>query len=236
MKDKIRTVYFAKSGNHVKIGVTNDITKRLSQLQNGTVNKIEVLLTLHGSANDEKAYHNEFKHLRIRGEWFNYTDELKKYIDSMNKLPKIGEHASFWAGGYVTQETQYEMTLAEKAYYWIDGVCVGRTPRGAIMLSNTNHFTPYIVPIEMFDKEKKDHYLLSFYQGSAMHDAYKTVGSFDISQVSSSLTIRDFAASKCGFSDLDKKAISEMEWLVPWFDRPELSHVHRRVPVISSKY
>lgn len=76
-------IYFVldSAQDAVKIGYTSRIDLRLPQLQTGSVNELRVIKTLPGTLADEQNLHRKFNHLRIRGEWFRYTGELKAFID-----------------------------------------------------------------------------------------------------------------------------------------------------------
>lgn len=78
-------VYFIYNSftNRVKIGTSIDEYERVSTLENQSGVKLELLKTIKGSYTKENEIHKKFKHLRIKGEWFEYTDELKKYIKSL---------------------------------------------------------------------------------------------------------------------------------------------------------
>lgn len=64
----------AESGP-VKIGVSNDFNRRLSQLQTSTHETLTVVYTLACSSMEqasqiERVLHQRYKHVHIRGEWF----------------------------------------------------------------------------------------------------------------------------------------------------------------------
>lgn len=70
----------------VKIGYTNNLTSRLSDLQVANCNILQVLLVIDGDLAKEKQLHNRFKHIYIRGEWFRYTEELASFINKYHCL------------------------------------------------------------------------------------------------------------------------------------------------------
>lgn len=69
-------VYFIRDGTgYIKIGVADDVAKRLSSLQTANHHELEVFMILHvGSKDDarkiEKELHEKFNGERIKGEWF----------------------------------------------------------------------------------------------------------------------------------------------------------------------
>lgn len=67
----------------VKIGVTRGNSEhRLTLIATGCPLDIRVLGTMPGGFRLEKDIHRQFNHLRIRGEWFHLTRELRKFIQS----------------------------------------------------------------------------------------------------------------------------------------------------------
>lgn len=73
-------VYFVRDeyGN-VKIGVSQDIEKRIKALQTSNASRLELILNLH--VNDithaykiENELHKIFEHCRVRNEWYNEQD------------------------------------------------------------------------------------------------------------------------------------------------------------------
>lgn len=82
-------VYFITDDRgHVKIGKTNDVRCRLSELQTGNPYKLRVLLTIPTATESqafalETALHRKFAKDRMEGEWFSDThiQELLKEDD-----------------------------------------------------------------------------------------------------------------------------------------------------------
>jgi hypothetical protein len=75
-------VCFNKSGP-IKIGKTRrDPHERLAGLQNGCPKRLHILGVIENPSEEqsEKALHQRFASLRIAGEWFRATDELKQFI------------------------------------------------------------------------------------------------------------------------------------------------------------
>lgn len=88
-------IYFAQDTHtdHIKIGVAEDIKKRISQLQTGNPNEIRVLLMI-GCPNGQTGYrerdlaierelHHRFARYRVSGEWFRPSHELLKLIHAL---------------------------------------------------------------------------------------------------------------------------------------------------------
>jgi len=73
-------VYFVKSGGYVKIGVSNDIPRRMKDLQTGSAETLELLHTESGSFDREAELHQQFDAYRVNGEWFQLSNEIIDYI------------------------------------------------------------------------------------------------------------------------------------------------------------
>jgi len=70
--------------NVVKIGKSKEgsLYSRLSSLQTGNVTKLDLLGIITGYTDKESELHLKFDKYRIRGEWFEYTEEIKNYIET----------------------------------------------------------------------------------------------------------------------------------------------------------
>lgn len=74
-------VYFVSDGTYVKIGFTGNIEQRLITLQTGSPNTLTIKKIIpNATIETEKQYHEKFKYKRVRGEWFNLSDEEIKDI------------------------------------------------------------------------------------------------------------------------------------------------------------
>lgn len=78
-------VYFIKHGRRmvVKIGVSNNVDKRLSALTTSSGERLTCIATIEGGYGLEKALHRQFAKYRIKGEWFKLEGELAAYIKSL---------------------------------------------------------------------------------------------------------------------------------------------------------
>lgn len=81
------TVYFIKHRNlsPIKIGYTDDLTKRIYSFNNASPYGIEVIGTIEteNASRLEKEIHNKLSAFRIRGEWFEITENHAKSIVRM---------------------------------------------------------------------------------------------------------------------------------------------------------
>ncbi len=79
-------VYFiTDSHGHIKIGKTDDVVKRLSELQTGNPFKLSIILTImlktiEDAFSLENALHRKFKDYQLEGEWFEEGPVLQ-FID-----------------------------------------------------------------------------------------------------------------------------------------------------------
>lgn len=89
-------VYLIYNGNgHAKIGHTNDLERRLRELQTGSPHKLEVLLTIESNVAEkiESEIHHQLSNLRVEGEWFVFGAETLRVF--MSWIPNQCRHG--WA-------------------------------------------------------------------------------------------------------------------------------------------
>ncbi len=84
-KTKKSKIYFVlcKEAQAVKIGVTNDVKKRLDSLQTANPFNLELLKFIEGNRSREQEIHKKFEHLKRNGEWFSYSQELREFINNL---------------------------------------------------------------------------------------------------------------------------------------------------------
>jgi len=85
----VSTVYFITAGRRVKIGQSTDPASRLKSIRSGfgvkmpknlSVTNAKLIATEPGGQPREYELHQKFAHLRVAGEWFEYTEEIRAYI------------------------------------------------------------------------------------------------------------------------------------------------------------
>lgn len=80
-----QVVYIVQAswGGPIKIGTARRgrVTKRLKEIQTGNPSHLVVRKIMPGGWLRERALHSEFAHLRLRGEWFECTDEIRNALD-----------------------------------------------------------------------------------------------------------------------------------------------------------
>lgn len=101
-------IYFIRSYNkHIKIGYSKDPIDRIKALQTGSATKLHIQAIMNGDSKTESGLHEMFNHLRVRGEWFRYTDELKWFIRSVKENPSISNIKTLY------MESQKERIMAK---------------------------------------------------------------------------------------------------------------------------
>lgn len=80
-------VYFIRNGHKgaVKIGVTANLSGRLSALSHPMMKELKLLGTIEGGYGAEKEMHKRFAEYRIKGEWFKFEGKLKEFVESLGK-------------------------------------------------------------------------------------------------------------------------------------------------------
>jgi len=75
-------IYFCRAGEcgPIKIGMSEDPTKRLHSLQTAQIMPLVLMGSIPGGRKEERHWHQRFAHLRIRGEWFHGVPELMEAI------------------------------------------------------------------------------------------------------------------------------------------------------------
>lgn len=78
-------VYFIQRGldGPVKIGWSQDVDRRLAELQTANAEPLSVIGMTPGRMCDEGALHKKFAHLRMEAEWFRDAPELREYLKSV---------------------------------------------------------------------------------------------------------------------------------------------------------
>ncbi len=96
-------VYFILEHSHdekhilaMKIGKANNPESRLSDFTTGNSHRLELWFAVPGSEKVEAWFHSYFQNVRIRGEWFSFSQhiyqDLKDYLNFPPILEKRGRH------------------------------------------------------------------------------------------------------------------------------------------------
>lgn len=88
---------------YYKIGITNDIDKRLKTLKTGNNNELEVIFLFQSeyASKVESKIHFLYKNKRVKGEWFLFNDEeieevKMKIIESENVFKKLKQQGNIF--------------------------------------------------------------------------------------------------------------------------------------------
>jgi len=76
-------IYFVRVVGHepIKIGFSEDVSRRLAAFRTHHWGNVEVLLVMPGLRDDEKAIHQRFEPHRIRGEWFMPAPDVVRFVE-----------------------------------------------------------------------------------------------------------------------------------------------------------
>jgi len=81
-------VYFVRAGRAIKIGYSIGVPSRLSTLQTGHYQELELLVQVPGSLRDERRYHFLFRAFKIRREWFRSCDPILAEVEHLKRYGK----------------------------------------------------------------------------------------------------------------------------------------------------
>lgn len=95
-------VYFIRAGGLVKIGYSENPTKRLLQLQTGNPKTLSIVATVANvDPAIERMYHHFFRRHHIRGEWFDINAiPVRNFIAAIQNgaRPETAAAAAFYSG------------------------------------------------------------------------------------------------------------------------------------------
>lgn len=77
------SVYFvsAGEGGPIKIGWSQDVSRRIEELQTANAHKLVLLATLKGTMADEARCHDLFRQHRMQSEWFEHAQAILDFIE-----------------------------------------------------------------------------------------------------------------------------------------------------------
>lgn len=80
-------VYFVESGTGgpIKIGWSQDVERRIGELQVANAHKLRLLGVVPGTMQKEGELHATFSHLRMEAEWFQNSVEIHAYLDKFSR-------------------------------------------------------------------------------------------------------------------------------------------------------
>ena len=76
---KTTLIYFIRSGNsdYCKIGITDNLPRRIKALQTGNPETLKCLGVIYGDAASERLIHIKLSKYKIRGEWYQLAEALQ---------------------------------------------------------------------------------------------------------------------------------------------------------------
>lgn len=77
---KHSVVYFVRSANAIKIGVTTDLGKRIASIQTSTPYPVELIAAIPGDKALESELHATFANHRTSGEWFRLSPDIVAWL------------------------------------------------------------------------------------------------------------------------------------------------------------
>lgn len=80
------SVYFARSGDRIKIGFTGDLDQRMACLSAMSCQPVTLLTYVPGGREKESHFHRRFAALRLHGEWFVASESMLRFIDHTESL------------------------------------------------------------------------------------------------------------------------------------------------------
>ena len=69
---KRKDLYFIKCGDYIKIGVSDNVQRRLNDLRTSNPFPLELVYFGEGEGCDEEMWHSVFKHRLHHGEWYKF--------------------------------------------------------------------------------------------------------------------------------------------------------------------
>lgn len=73
-------IYVLRCGEFVKIGISQNVAKRVDHLRRANPYEVELIADFYGSLTEEAMLHVRFKAHRHRLEWFRHEGELAEWI------------------------------------------------------------------------------------------------------------------------------------------------------------
>jgi len=80
-------VYFVESGEGgpIKIGWSQNVERRITELQVANAHKLHLLGVVPGTMKKEGELHAKFSHLRMEAEWFQNSPEIHGYLAQFSR-------------------------------------------------------------------------------------------------------------------------------------------------------
>jgi hypothetical protein len=79
----MNVIYFIAADNCIKIGTTKNLRARVASLRTSSAGEIEVIGTIDGGFEIERAIHFAVREHHLRGEWFADCEQLRAWIKNL---------------------------------------------------------------------------------------------------------------------------------------------------------
>lgn len=111
-------IYFIKAGEFVKIGYcAADPKARRAQLQVGNPVDLRLIAIKEGDMAEEAVWHRRFAHLRVRGEWFKWHDDIRDWARPLLEDPNADlDVRNQYARALVAGREDERLDLFEKLF------------------------------------------------------------------------------------------------------------------------
>lgn len=127
------SIYVLDFGDKVKIGFSNDVNRRIRQIETGSANEVRQKFTLQGTKQKELVIHQKLKSRQIIGEYYSipFEDAVRAVIDTPEP-PKSERDKSgivFRAKELLALQGMTQKELAEKTGVrppTISAICTGQ--------------------------------------------------------------------------------------------------------------
>lgn len=108
-------IYFIESQGLVKIGFSLKPELRVSKVQSDSPYACKLVGVMDGTRAEELEIQAKFEHLRVRGEWFTLSPELRRFIEKnpFIREPKAKEEPGDVIGRYLWRNGINDRHLAE---------------------------------------------------------------------------------------------------------------------------
>lgn len=89
LQEREGLVYFIQAGTEgaIKVGWTQNVDRRIAELQTANAQKLVLLATLPGTMETEASLHARFSHLRLEAEWFRNSHEIHDFLRDLAVNP-----------------------------------------------------------------------------------------------------------------------------------------------------
>ena len=92
--DRGSEVYFLRCGDRIKIGFSQNVRRRMTELRSGSADDPVLLFTVPGARPLEEYFHKRFEYEHVRREWFSYDGAVKAFIEG---VPFVREDDDEWS-------------------------------------------------------------------------------------------------------------------------------------------